>query len=131
MESLFAGIVLGHLVGDYFFQNKKMALSKTKKGLNGAFWCLLHSSLYSSMVCLFLWKADLVLLALIILSHYPIDRWSLAEKWLKIIGGRNLRDAYQSKEEYREFDIGFSCVVYTIVDNTMHLLLLSLITKMM
>ncbi|PIR06727.1 MAG: hypothetical protein COV55_02695 [Candidatus Komeilibacteria bacterium CG11_big_fil_rev_8_21_14_0_20_36_20] len=129
MPDIFARIILGHLMGDYLLQSKKMALKKSEKGINGMLWCFLHSSIYTLSVCLFLWEFNLWLLILVFISHYPIDRWSLATKWLKMIKGRDLKTVYQSQGQYREIDLTFSCIVYTIPDNSMHLILLWLITK--
>lgn len=129
MEDLFARIVLGHLVGDYLLQSKVMALKKSERNCNGIFWCTIHCLLYTASVCLFLWPVKPLIIGLIFLSHWPIDRWSLASWWLKLIKGRDFVSAYQSPGQYREIDIAFSCLVYTVVDNTMHLILLWLITK--
>lgn len=122
--NIFVNILLGHLVGDYLLQSKKMALLKSEKGARGYLWCLVHSLIYTASVCFFLWTANPVIILLVFLSHYPIDRWSLASKWLNLIGGRDFMKAYESNEKYREIDISFSAIVYTVVDNTFHLLLL-------
>lgn len=129
MEDVFAQIVLGHLTADYLLQSKRMALSKSKGGLGGMVYCAVHCVIYAATVCLFLLRFDPLFFALIFLSHYPIDRWSLAEKWLRLIKGRNFKEAFESKDKYREFDIAFTCIVYAVADNTMHLVLLWLITK--
>lgn len=129
MENIFARIVFGHLIGDYLLQSRKMALAKSSQGFAGVKWCFFHSLVYTFSVNLFLWKFSPALFLLIFLSHYPIDRWSLGEKWLKLIRGRSYAKAFQSTDKYREIDIAFSCIVYTVVDNTMHLLFLWLITR--
>ena len=129
MEDLFARIVLGHLTGDYLFQSKLMALKKSEKGLAGLLWCTFHCFIYTVSVCLFLWTVNPLIVALIFLSHWPLDRWSLASKWLKLIRGRDFIQAYASREQYRDIDLAFSCLVYAVADNTMHLILLWLITK--
>ncbi len=121
---IFARILLGHLVGDYLLQNKAMALKKSEKGLSGIVWCTIHSIIYTASVCLFLWTVNPLLVLLVFISHWPIDRWSLASKWLKLIRGRDFLAAYSSTEKYREIDISFSCLVYAVADNTMHLVLL-------
>lgn len=126
---MFIRAALGHLVGDYMLQGRKAALEKSKKGLPGFAWCTLHSLIYTASVCLFLWTLNPLIIILVFFSHWPIDRWSLASWWLKLIGGRDFMDAYKSKEEYWEIDLSFSCLVYTIVDNTMHILLLFAIVK--
>lgn len=130
MEDIFARLVLGHLVGDYLLQSKKMATKKSAKGMVGLLYCLLHSLMYSVSVCAFFFRFDLAFFALVFLSHFPIDRWSLAEKWLKLIKGRDFKSALESKDKYREFDIAFYCIVYAVTDNTMHLILLWLTTKL-
>lgn len=131
---MFGEIVLGHLAGDYLFQSKQMALRKSEKGWHGIMWCTLHCLIYTVCICLFLWAAtsfavafNPLLMALIFLSHYPIDRWSWGSKWLKMIRGRDFIKAFNSKEKYREIDLSFSCLVYAAVDNTLHLILLWLI----
>lgn len=120
----FARLVLGHLMGDYLLQGKPMALGKTEKGWKGIGWCTLHSLIYTVSVCLFLWTINPLVVLIVFVSHWPIDRWSLASKWLKTIDGRDFLAAYNSKGEYREIDISFSCLVYVVVDNTMHLILM-------
>ncbi len=61
------------------------------------------------------------------MSHFPIDRWSLAGKWLQLIKGRDFFAAYHSKAEFHEIDLSFSTIVYVVVDNTFHLLLMAAI----
>ncbi len=124
MGDIFVRILLGHLVGDYILQGRKMALAKSKKGHKGLLWCLLHCSIYTAVMCLFLWTYNPLIIVLVFLSHFPIDRWSLANKWLQFKDAHTFIDAYQSTEKYRELDIAFSALVYTVVDNTFHLLLL-------
>jgi len=124
---MFVQILLGHLVADYLLQPKKMAIAKSEKGINGLKWCLVHCLIYTAIICLFTFTFNPLIIALIFLSHFPIDRWSLASKWLKMIKGRDFAEAYRSKKEYHEIDFGFSISVYIIVDNTLHLLLLSAI----
>lgn len=127
MADLFARLLLGHLTGDYLLQSRHMALTKATPGIRGVGWCLIHSVIYTLSVCLFLWRINPVLCGLIFISHYPLDRWSWADQWLKLIRGRNLLMAHQSTSPYREFEIAFACLVYTVVDNTWHLIFLWLI----
>jgi hypothetical protein len=124
MNDAFAAIVLGHLTGDYLVQSKNMALQKSQSGWPGIKWCLLHCSIYTTCVCLFLWTIDPLIIGLVFLSHFPIDRWSLASHWLKIIRGRDFLHAYIGQENFWEIDLSFSCLVYAVVDNAMHLILL-------
>lgn len=124
MEDVFAQILLGHLAGDYLVQSKTMAMRKTEKGMIGCTWCVCHCGIYSLTVCVLLWNFSLWIFALVFLTHFPMDRWSLASKWLNLIKGRDVLSAYESREKYREIDIAFSCLVYAVADNTMHLVLM-------
>jgi len=138
--------VLGHFIGDYLLQNKWM-LSKSEKGTWGALVCIIHSFIYSLavtlVVSLYFYGSLLnslrgpLVLTMVFLTHYPIDRWSLATKWLKWIKGRRLDrfdDMYQ--ESYSGYlsrvsnvsniatQQAFAAIVYTIADNTTHILLM-------
>jgi len=124
MEDVFAQILLGHLAGDYLLQSKNMALKKSETGVAGCVWCVCHCAVYSLSVCFFLWNFAPWVFVLVFLTHFPMDRWSLASKWLNLIKGRDVLSAYESREKYREIDIAFSCLVYAIADNTMHLVLM-------
>jgi len=124
MLTIFEKIILGHLVGDYLLQPKKMAILKQTKGLNGLVWCLIHCLIYTLVICLFTSTIEPIKVILIFISHFPIDRWSLAGKWLKLIKGRSFMEAYQSEEKLREVDLAFSAIVYVIVDNAFHVLLM-------
>ncbi|OGF27702.1 hypothetical protein A2303_00550 [Candidatus Falkowbacteria bacterium RIFOXYB2_FULL_47_14] len=129
MDELIFPVLLAHFAGDYWLQTKNMALNKSKKGVRGILTCCLHSLVYTACFCAFLRTPDPWLAVLIFLSHYPLDRWSLAEKWLKLINGRNVMGAFLSRDKYREIDLSFSCIVYAVTDNSMHLFLIWLIIK--
>jgi len=124
LTAYFAAIVLGHLTGDFLLQSKLMALKKSQPGWQGIKWCFIHCLIYTASLALFLWTLNPLILILIFLSYYPIDRCSLASKWLKMIRGRDFIQSYLKKENFWEIDVAFSCLVYTVVDNTMHLILL-------
>ena len=72
---------------------------------------------------------DPAVAALVFVPHWIIDRWSLASLWLKMIRGRTFEAAFNSKDQYREFDIAFTSIVYTVTDNTMHLICLWLVIR--
>jgi hypothetical protein len=64
--------LLAHAIGDYILQSHFMATNKTKRS-----WvALYHASTYA-LSFLFL-KPSLLALAVIIGSHFVIDRWRLA-----------------------------------------------------
>lgn len=129
-----AGIFLGHLLGDYVFQNNWMALTKNRN----TFRCVLHCLIYTASVCMLTsWSPWWALL--VFASHFPIDRLGLAERWLKLIGGRSMEEFIHSgnldvpdgmneceRENYVIARGGFTALVYVGVDNTMHLLLMFL-----
>ena len=134
------GLFLGHLAGDYLLQNQWMALNKAKNTWVGWLSALIHCVLYTFAVCLFMWNFDPIWIVVVFLSHFPIDKFSLTDKYLHYIKGRSLKD-YVNKDKWKEnliiinppkheinrYDIlegSFAAVVYTITDNTMHLILM-------
>jgi len=127
MSELFIRMLLGHLAGDYLLQSQKMAIQKSAKGWRGWMWCLVHCALYAGAVCLFCWNVSPMLFVLVFIPHFVIDRWSLADYWLRFIGGRTLLAAHTSTSAYREIEIAFACLVYAVADNTLHLICLWLI----
>ena len=125
MLLLLMGLVAGHLVGDFLLQPKTMAIHKSDRGWKGLGWCVLHCLIYTAAVCFFIREMVTPLVVVVIfMSHFPIDRWSLASQWLRLIRGRTFIAAYANTGPYREFDIAFTSIVYTVVDSTWHLLLM-------
>ncbi len=125
MDDLFARLILGHCLGDYIFQNDKMALRKNVKG--GNLWCTIHAFIYSVSVCLFLWTTNPLIFGLVFLSHWPIDRWSLGLRWIEWYKSVSWRQVYQKKDEHWPVRLAFGAPIYIIVDNTMHLIIMWLI----
>lgn len=136
MSDIFIKVILGHLVGDYLLQTRKMAINKTNAGSTGLMWSLIHCAVYTASVCLLVFDFSPLFVVAVFMTHWPIDRYHLGEKWLQMIGGRDLYSLYYSEFKYSEvtpatiIDLGFACVVYTVVDNTLHLLLLWLVINM-
>ena len=64
--------LLAHAVGDYVLQSDWMANEKTKRSLA----CAAHVATYSLPFLLL--KPSLLALAVIVVSHFIIDRWRLA-----------------------------------------------------
>lgn len=62
----------------------------------------------------------------IFLSHWFIDRYSLASLWLKFIKGRDFMSEYKNIGVLGTelISIPFACNVYVIVDNGLHILIL-------
>ena len=129
MADLFVLALLGHLVGDYLLQTKHMALHKSTSGWTGVLTCTFHVAVYTAAMCVFWWTINPLIIALVSVPHWIIDRWSLASPWLKLIRGRTFEAAFNSTDKYREFDIAFTSIVYTVTDNTIHLICLWLVIK--
>lgn len=122
---------MGHMTGDYLLQSTMMATTKGQaRTWQGWAWCLLHCLIYTATICLFLQRWDLVFAVLIFNSHFWIDKFSLAEKWGQLTGGRTFAKAMSEPDDAkRPFSVAFTCLVYVAVDNTMHLLLMWQIIK--
>jgi len=127
MDDLFARLVLGHVLGDYLFQNSKMAITKSQKGFPGHLWCTIHCLIYSTCICLFLWKASPLIFVIAFLSHWPIDRTSFALKWMAFYGQTNWKKVYEEKKEHWEANLAFGALVYIIIDNSMHIIIMWLV----
>ncbi|RJQ29088.1 DUF3307 domain-containing protein [Candidatus Parcubacteria bacterium] len=128
----FVFAIIGHFVGDFLTQPKTMAIKKGSKGLNGFLYCLLHAIIYATIVCFFIGAtsvAGVLIWLAILVPHFIIDRWSLTNKWLGFIHSRTFEGAFNSSDKYREFDIAFTAVVYTIADTTIHILCLLPVIK--
>ncbi len=124
VADLFILAFLGHLVGDFLLQPKWMALRKSEKSRDGRLICTVHVAIYTLSVCALMWTFDPLIIVLIAVPHWIIDHWSLANKWLGLIGGRTFEAAFASKDENREFDIAFTCIVYAETDAALHFLCL-------
>ena len=102
-------LLLGHLVGDYWFQSHKMAINKSKEGMIGDLWCNIHCHIYSACMTFFVildgWRLDnpnkygylilwsiAVVYLLSFVTHYPIDRRSFAWTWMKWMGQSSFKD---------------------------------------
>lgn len=131
MVELFVAMLLGHFVGDYPLQNNFLALGKSGPGLKGYAICALHCTLYTLAVCGFVWtvRPDVALepafVGLVFLSHYPLDRWSLAKYWIRLIRSRDLEATAETRPgPEREGMMAFAALIYVAADNTMHWVLM-------
>ena len=107
MESL--ALLTGHLLGDYVFQNDWMASRKT----NETWPCVVHCIAYTFAVWLCsAWYLPWWGVALVGILHFPIDRWRLARKWMKLNGQESFATGPLSP---------WSIIV---VDNTIHIYVL-------
>jgi len=114
-------LLIGHLLGDYIFQNDWMANRKHKPGYLGLKACLIHCTIYACMVTVVMiasnWQSKLepaassiVAFLIAFVTHFPIDRWSLGHKWMQVYG--------------HSLEGPFVPCIYIGVDNGMHLLLM-------
>lgn len=129
------GLIFGHLFGDFVFQNQWMAMNKDKSN----FKCIVHCLIYTACILLFTWNFSPYWGILVFLSHFFIDRFSLADKWLFLIRGRSLKEffnhghlnlpneGYRSDWHVHNYHVlrgGFTTIVYCVVDNTFHFVLM-------
>ncbi|MEA3249267.1 MAG: DUF3307 domain-containing protein [Patescibacteria group bacterium] len=131
MVELFVAMLLGHFVGDYPLQNNAMALGKSGPGWKGYAWCLLHCTLYTLAVCAFVAtvRPDVafnpLFAGLVFLSHYPIDRWSLAKYWIWLMHSRDIEATLKlPASDMRDIMLPFSAIIYVATDNTIHWVLM-------
>jgi hypothetical protein len=140
MNEIMFQMLLGHLVGDYLLQNEWMAMNKSKNSMEGLNAAVVHCLLYTFAVCLFMWNFSLVWICVVWLSHFPIDKFALAEKYMHYFKGKGMKD-YVKKDNIKSADKtwerpdlnrydmlegGFTSIVYTATDNTLHLVLMYL-----
>lgn len=82
--TIFEALLLGHLVGDFLFQNRWMADNKHTQ----VFPRLVHSLVYTFAIYAFSWFAggiSLVAAGIILLSHFCIDQGSFNRWWMSSI----------------------------------------------
>jgi hypothetical protein len=130
--TLFETLLLGHIIGDYFLQNNFLAFNKSLKGIKGNFICIIHCLIYTGVICLFTYCIKWQWIIGVFLSHYLIDKYSLANKYLSIIHGRTFQFFMKEHIPDGKFVLngGFTAIVYTIVDNSFHLIIILIIWKL-
>lgn len=73
--------LISHLFGDFVFQNDWMALNKNQYTLKGWIACFVHCIVYTLF---FYAQGNLLQLGLIFISHFIIDKFSIARMWINI-----------------------------------------------
>ncbi len=81
-----ASAIVGHLVGDYLFQNDYMALGKKKSDKICALHCLIWTVCVVACTPAFWHGLGLFAIPLLFISHYIQDRWSLIRKYMRLYG---------------------------------------------
>jgi hypothetical protein len=93
-------MIMGHLLGDYLFQNNWMALGKKKS----IYICSVHCIIYAICIlagCSFIMNYPILYLPhfyifiLVALSHFLFDYTELINKYLKLIKGRSWESAIE------------------------------------
>jgi hypothetical protein len=111
-------LLLGHLAGDYLLQNEWMAQNKAKNTWIGWMAATLHCMVYTWTVCLFMWNFQLIWFVAVFFSHFFIDKFAFGKWYLKHLKGLDMMN-YDTP-----IRAGFNAVIYTVTDNTMHLILM-------
>lgn len=109
-------VLVGHLLGDFFFQTKRMADHKYLPGWKNAVWCAFHVSVYTLTVCTVARVWEPLFVAGVALPHFLIDRYSLARRWMHLTGSATLA------KEIDPVKNAFGVVIYVVTDQTLHLL---------
>ena len=122
-------MLLGHLIGDYLLQNNLLALNKHRYNLFGWIACFVHCCFYTTAVIIMMADFRFLWIIIVFLSHFLIDKFGVAEKYLKLVRGRSLVEFIQTKNNYNftpfvMVQAGISAFVYVVCDNTMHLLVM-------
>ncbi|AZO95270.1 DUF3307 domain-containing protein [Halocella sp. SP3-1] len=106
-------IILGHMIGDYLFQSDWMAINKKKSGLAGLIPCIVHCLIWTISVFLFIGEYRLIFFCMLFLSHFILDRTNFVKWYLK-------RFKIMPNPTFWKI---------VIVDNTLHLLMIFLVLK--
>lgn len=106
--------VLGHVIGDFLCQTGTMADNKYKPGAYGLMWCAVHVFVYTYVVLVCVGSYDICFGVLVYLPHWLIDRYSLAYRWMGIIGRAQLLN---SKEPIKA---AFGAIIYVVIDQALH-----------
>jgi hypothetical protein len=130
---LLVRLLLGHLVGDYLLQTNWMALNKKRH-----LWiAAVHSAVWTIAVVVFVPELLSVLaVAAVFGSHLLLDATDIVNAWLKLIGSRSYESvrAYQQEDHpelHKQFMVAYTALVQAVADNTLHLLFLYLIVRLL
>lgn len=123
MEISIAKLLFGHFIGDFFFQTKEMANNKYLSGWKSFWWCNIHVVVYTITVAVFAGVYSPEFIVGVFMPHWIIDRYSLAYRWMKIIGRSYML------ESPKPIDTSFGAIIYVVTDQTLHFICLYLILK--
>ena len=111
-------MLLGHLAGDYLFQNEFLAMNKSKNTGVGWLSALVHCIIYTLTICLFMQNFDWIWIVVVFLTHFPIDKFSLAEKYMHYVKGKIIHDQSGSNLQMRNI---FEAAFYKGISNDQEL----------
>lgn len=120
MEHVLLKLILGHIIGDFFFQFSFMANNKNKTGIKGFIFCSTHVLVYTLFVACIVGNFSPVFLLAVAIPHWLVDRYSLAYTWMKFTGSAPLMTSINPK------DASFGVIIYVVIDQTIHLVSLCL-----
>jgi hypothetical protein len=98
--AVFAAMMAGHQIGDYWVQTNAQAAGKALPGWEGSFWCALHVTTYTCTLATFVTAASLWLhlslrpglmlagLGVSAVTHYVADRRKPLERIAAAIPGK-------------------------------------------
>ena len=109
--------ILLHLIGDYLLQNDWMAAHKTEFNKEGWLACTIHSILYTLPFSFFF---NFETCAIILVTHFLIDKFQLALYWIRFINWRKQSTNYGFSEKKPEW---VAMWLFVIVDNSFHLII--------
>ena len=113
--TLIIGLIF-HFIGDYLIQNHWLATNKTSNSLVA----LIHVIIYSLP---FLLITSLSAVAIILTTHFFIDRFRLAQYWIKLVNWNWKSTNFGYTEDVPKF---LSIWLMIIIDNTFHIIINSL-----
>lgn len=114
MENLIIKVLFGHFVGDFFFQSKMMSDTKYRSGWKGIFWCSVHVLIYTLFIAMFVGNFSPIFLLGVFIPHWLIDKWSLAHKWMTLMGRGDLISSPDPRRA------SFGAIIYVVIDQTLH-----------
>ena len=77
------GALVGHLIGDFVFQNDWMAREKKRS----TEVCFTHALIWTiCVVACAGWGEHHAAIAILLITHFIQDRWLLVQRWMKFYG---------------------------------------------
>lgn len=119
-------LLIAHLLGDWVFQSRKMAVLKGQQNIIGWIFCFLHVTIYTTWFYLLSPGHSWIFYLSIFIPHFLIDKWSLVSYWQKLRDGDFWWKSYEKEgNTFNErIEMGFGGLRYAVEDNTIHLVCL-------